>query len=125
VKVSTISIEADEFVHVVRNDEVTLQAAYLLVSRAKDESIKIADNRQFKEAANLLEDYGKILDSLHLNDSRLIKEIDMLRERANKLRTYGSDFYNVKEKKRMYYEKEMMLKSKMASYDKMMDRRID
>jgi hypothetical protein len=49
----------------------------------------------------------------------------MLRERANKLRTYGSEFYNVKEKKRMYYEKEMMLKSKMASYDKMMDRRID
>ena len=125
VKVSTISIEADEFVHVVRNDEVTLQAAYLLVSRAKDESIKIADNRQFKEAANLLEDYAKMLDSLNLNDSRLIKEIDMLRERANKLRTYGSEFYNVKEKKRMYYEKEMMLKSKMASYDKMMDRRID
>ena len=66
-----------------------------------------------------------MMEALNLVDARLHDEVMNLRDRARNLRKYGVDFYTPKEKKRMYYEKEMMLKSKMASYDSMISRRKD
>ena len=105
--------------------DVTLQAAFLTISRAKNESIQLADQGRFTEAAELLEDYAQMMEALNLVDVRLHDEVMNLRDRARNLREYGVDFYTPKEKKRIYYEKEMMLKSKMASYDSMISRRKD
>ncbi len=125
IKVVINVVNPTEFQQVKRNDEVTLQSAFLLISRAKNESIELADKRQFAESADLLEEYAKLIESLNLNDSILISEITSLKERADKLRRYRDNFYTMKEKKRMYYEKEMMYKSKITSYNNMVNRRKD
>jgi Ca-activated chloride channel family protein len=125
IEISINVVSESEFARVVPDVDVTLQAAFLTISRAKNESIQLADQGRFTEAAELLEDYAQMMEALNLVDARLHDEVMNLRDRARNLREYGVDFYTPKEKKRMYYEKEMMLKSKMASYDSMISRRKD
>jgi len=117
------AVGAAEFKTVAADPHVTLEACFLVVARAKTESIRLADQRKFKEAADLLKKYATALRSLDLSDPALSAELDELELRAEQLRHKGSDFYTVREKKRMHYEADMMSKNRMGNYAAMRERR--
>lgn len=118
-------VSAAEFENETANRDVTLEAAYLLVAKAKSEGIKLADEHKFDEASKILLQYANVLEGLGLNDSRLNDEIKELRLRARNLRERREDFYTIREKKRMFYEADKMSKAQMVSYSLMRDRRKD
>jgi len=118
-------VSAAEFENEAVDRDVTLEAAFLLVAKAKSEGIKLADEHKFDEASKVLLQYADVLEDLGLNDSILNSEIDELRQRARNLRERRDDFYTIREKKRMYYEADKMSKAQMVSYHLMRERRID
>lgn len=125
VKIDVVSKE--DFLKITPDKDVVIAAAYLTVARGKAEAIKLADRREFERAADLLEKYAadieKLVERYQLNDSRLINDIKELRDRAQNLRNRGEEYYNPIERKRMYYESDMLMKSKSSSYDAMINRR--
>ncbi len=118
-------VSAAEFENETADRDVTLEAAFLLVAKAKSEGIKLADEHKFDDASKILLQYADVLEELDLNDSRLNDEIKELRQRARNLRERREEFYTIREKKRMYYEADKMSKAHMVSYQLMRDRRKD
>lgn len=118
-------VSAAEFENEAADRDVTLEAAYLLVAKAKSEGIKLADEHKFDEASKILLQNADVLEGLGLNDSRLNDEIKELRQRARNLRERREEFYTIREKKRMFYEADKMGKAHIASYQLMRDRRKD
>lgn len=102
--------------------EVTLQAAYLYLAREKSSAISAADAHKFDDAAAILTECARFLQSLRLNDPRLDEEIRLLLDRAELFRTMGKEFYTPMERKQMFHEKRIMYCVNMASYDAMMER---
>lgn len=121
VRVEVVS--ESEFAATRPDREVTLHAAYLTVSAAKTNAIRLADSGGFVEASDLLRSCADELERLGLNDALLTKQIEDLRERAANLRARRERFYTASERKRMYHEGDMLSKSKLASYSKMLGRR--
>lgn len=113
------------FQNEVPNKDVTLEAAFLLVARAKAESITLADNGKYDDAAEILDNYASLISNLNLENEQLNNEVSDLRSRAQNMRQFKDDFYTVREKKRMFYESDKMAKSEMISYQKMKGRRKD
>lgn len=114
-----------EFVGTPPDHEVTLASCFLMVARAKAESISLADEGRYTEAAELLDQYVSALKTLGMTDNVLLEELRQLERRSRELRERGEDFYTVNERKRMYYEADMMSKSRMANYNAMLNRRED
>lgn len=125
IAVTLSAIPVSEFVGTVPDHEVTLAACFLTVACAKADSLVLADQGRFTEAADLLDQYVKALKALNLADEALQEELRMLSHRARELRERGEGFYTVNERKRMFYEMDMMAKSRMANYHAMMSRRVD
>jgi hypothetical protein len=113
------AVDAAKFQTITADPHVTLEACFLVVARAKVESIKLADQGHFKEAADLLEKYSNALRSLNLSNPALNTELDELELRAEQLRRKGNDSYTAREKKRMHYEADMMSKNRMVQYSSM------
>ena len=113
------------FQNEVPNKDVTLEAALLLVARAKAKSITLADNGKYDDAAEILYNYASLISNLNLDNEQLNNEVADLRSRAQNMRQFKDDFYTVREKKRMFYESDKMAKSEMISYQKMKGRRKD
>jgi len=121
----TISvIPASEFNNTAPDHEVTLEACFLVVARAKAESLAFADKGQYSKAADLLDKYVSDLKRLDLADAALLEELYLLESRARELRERGRDFYTANERKRMFHEADMMSKSRLANYQAMMNRRV-
>ena len=122
----TIDVVSEKiFQNEVPNKDVTLEAAFLLVARAKAESISLADNGKYDDAAEILYNYASLISNLNLDNEQLNTEVADLRSRAQNMRQFKDDFYTVREKKRMFYESDKMAKSEMISYQKMKGRRKD
>ena len=122
----TIDVVSENiFQNEVPNKDVTLEAAFLLVARAKAESISLADNGKYDDAAEILDNYASLISNLNLDNEQLNNEVADLRSRAQNMRQFKDDFYTVREKKRMFYESDKMAKSEMISYQKMKGRRKD
>ena len=122
----TIDVVSEKiFQNEVPNKDVTLEAAFLLVARAKAESISLADNGKYDDAAEILDNYASLISNLNLENEQLNNEVSDLRSRAQNMRQFRDDFYTVREKKRMFYESDKMAKSEMISYQKMKGRRKD
>ena len=122
----TIDVVSEKiFQNEVPNKDVTLEAAFLLVARAKAESITLADNGKYDDAAEILDNYASLISNLNLDNEQLNNEVSDLRSRAQNMRQFRDDFYTVREKKRMFYESDKMAKSEMISYQKMKGRRKD
>ena len=120
----TIDVVPEKIFHnEVPNKDVTLEAAFLLVARAKAESISLADNRKYDDAAELLDNYASLISNLNLDNDQLKDEVSDLRYRAQNMRQFKDDFYTAKENKRMFYESDKMAKSEMISYERMKTRR--
>ena len=113
------------FQNEVPNKDVTLEAAFLLVARAKAKSITLADKGKYDDAAEILDNYASLISNLNLDNEQLNNEVADLRSRAQNMRQFKDDFYTVREKKRMFYESDKMAKSEMISYQKMKGRRKD
>jgi len=120
-------VSEKDFSKITPDKDVVTASAHLTVARGKREAIKLADRRKYEEAADLLEEYAdaieKLIHKYKLDSPRLITDINELRERAQNLRSHGEEYYSRTERKRMYYESDMLMKSKLASYDAMVDRR--
>lgn len=125
IPVALAVVPVHEFVGTHPDHEVTLAACFLMVARAKAESISLADQGRYAEAASLLDQYVKALKSLGMTDGALLEELRQLERRSSELRERGEEFFTVNERKRMYYEADMMSKSRMANYNAMMNRRED
>ena len=122
----TIDVVSEKiFQNEVPNKDVTLEAALLLVARAKAKSITLADNGKYDDAAEILDNYASLISNLNLENEQLNNEVSDLRSRAQNMRQFKDDFYTVREKKRMFYESDKMAKSEMISYQKMKGRRKD
>jgi Ca-activated chloride channel family protein len=122
----TIDVVSEKiFQNEVPNKDVTLEAAFLLVARAKAKSITLADNGKYDDAAEILDNYASLISNLNLDNEQLNNEVADLRSRAQNMRQFKDDFYTVREKKRMFYESDKMAKSEMISYQKMKGRRKD
>lgn len=122
----TIDVVSEKiFQNEVPNKDVTLEAAFLLVARAKAKSITLADNGKYDDAAEILDNYASLISNLNLDNEQLNNEVTDLRSRAQNMRQFKDDFYTVREKKRMFYESDKMAKSEMISYQKMKGRRKD
>ncbi|HOI16004.1 MAG TPA: VWA domain-containing protein [Geobacteraceae bacterium] len=117
-------IPADKFVGIDPDLEVTLEASFLVVARAKAESLALADKGQYSKAADLLDKYVSDLKRLDLADAALLEELYLLESRARELRERGKDFFTANERKRMFHEADMMSKSRLANYQAMMSRRV-
>jgi len=122
-------VNEKDFSKISPNKDVVITGARLMMARGKGEAIELSDLRQFREAADLLEEYAATINELikryKLEDPRLFADINELRERAQSLRTRGAAYYNANERKRMYHESDMLMKSKLTNYDAMMNRRRD
>jgi len=114
-----------EFKNETPDKDVLLESAFLLIAKAKSNSIAFADRGEYDNAANELEHYADLIARFNLNNEFIKHEINELRQRAEKLRRDRDEFYSIKEKKRMFYESEKMSKSDILSYDRMFDRRKD
>ncbi len=125
VPVALYAIPMSQFVGITPDNEVILAACFLMVARAKTESISLADKGRYAEAADLLDKYVKALKALGMTDGALMNELRQLERRSRELRERGKDFFTVNERKRMYYESGMMSKCRMANYYAMMNRRED
>lgn len=122
----TIDVVSEKiFQNEVPNKDVTLEAAFLLVARAKAKSITLADNGKYDDAAEILDNYASLISNLNLDNEQLNNEVADLRSRAQNMRQFKEDFYTVREKKRMFYESDKMAKSEMISDQKMKGRRKD
>lgn len=122
----TIDVVSEKiFQNEVPNKDVTLEAAFLLVARAKAKSITLADKGKYDDAAEILDNYASLISNLCLDNEQLNNEVADLRSRAQNMRQFKDDFYTVREKKRMFYESDKMAKSEMISYQKMKERRKD
>jgi hypothetical protein len=113
------AVDAAKFKTITADPHVTLESSFLVVPRAKAESIKLADQSHFNETANLLENFATALRSLNLSNPALNTELDELELRAEQLRRKGNDSYTAREKKRMHYEADMMSKNRMVQYSSM------
>jgi len=118
-------IPTADFVGSVPDYEITLEASFLMVARAKSESLTLADEGRFEEAANLLEKYVSALKELNLADGALLEELRLLARRARELRERGEDYYTSNERKRIFHESNMVSKSRMDNYTAMMSRRVE
>ena len=118
-------VSSYDFENEIPNKDVTLEAAFLLVAKAKSEAIKLADESRYDDAAKILLQYADTLEQLNLNNSRLNNEINELRIRARNLQERREEFYTMSEKKRMFYESDKMAKANMVSYSMMKNRRND
>jgi len=120
-------VNKKDFSKISPNKDVVIASAHLTVARGKREAIKLSDRGKYEEAAGLLEEYADAIEELinryKLDVPRLIADISELRERAQNLRSRGAAYYSRTERKRMYHESDMLMKSKLASYDAMMNRR--
>jgi Ca-activated chloride channel family protein len=106
----------EELVNVSPDREVTLQAAFLVASRAQAGAIELADQGSFDKAAALLEACAAQLDGLGLDDEALAGRVGDLRGRADRLRHERERFYDARQRKLMYTEREYMAKGR---FDKM------
>ena len=120
-------VSQEEFANIKPDKDVVTAAAFLTLARGKREAIELSDQRKYKKAARLLEEYADAIDELifksKLDHSRLMTEVKELRKRARNLKDRGDAFYNRTQRKRMYYESEFSLKSNLSRYDSMMARR--
>jgi len=120
-------VNKKDFSKISPDKDVVIASALLTVARGKSKAIKLSDGGKYQEAAGLLEKYADVIENLinkyKLDAPRLIADINELRERAQKLKFRGADYYSRTERKRMYHESDMLMKSKPASYDAMMSRR--
>ncbi len=123
VPVSLEAVSANKFDKSKADREVTLQAAYLAVARAKKQARMLADKREFDDAAVELRYIASILEDMALNDQIIDMHIRELRQRAQGLERGREIFYSSIEQKRMFHESDMMLKGKPAMYSTMMSRR--
>jgi Ca-activated chloride channel family protein len=117
------AISPNAFMSISADRDVTIEAWYLVIARAKAEAIKLSDRDLFEEAAQLLENYAKELQAVVAGDPFLEKELRNLRRRAEKLRENGTSYYTSMARKRMHHESDMMSKSKLGSYAAMLSRR--
>lgn len=106
-----------------RDREVSLEAAFLLVARAKNDALAMADEGKYKEAAGLLEACAASIERLRLDDATLDERIRDLRERAARLRNEGAAFYDAGARKRLFTESQMVSKSYMMKEEAMVRRR--
>ena len=123
LNVAIDAVSSGEFAGTQAERDVTLEACFLIVARAKAESIKLADAGQFEQAAALLEMHVEALRGIGIQDTALDLEFLDLKRRAQDLRAGGDRFYTSFERKRMHHESNMMLKSCMSSYRAMKERR--
>jgi Ca-activated chloride channel homolog len=117
------AVNSEAFISVGADRDVITEACYLVIARAKAESVKLADRGLFEEAARLLENYAKELQAVIVGDPFLEKEILNLGRRARMLRVNGASYYTPIARKRMHHESDMMSKSKMGCYAAMLSRR--
>ncbi len=115
VPVTIEAVPASEYVLKAPDQNITLEAAFLMVARAKREAIALADARQFDQAAQLLERCITGLETLGLNDRQLAVEIRELRERAHRLRSERERYFDNMERKRMFHESDKSSKGQMDS----------
>lgn len=115
-------VSEEECANQVSNRDVILQSALLTVSRVLSRSIRLADQRKFEEAADLLDQTADQLESLELDDDGLGQRLREMRERANNLR-YGKEVYfSARIRKRYTVESDLALKSKSLKYEFMKHR---
>lgn len=118
-------IPTADFVGTAPDYEITLEASFLMVARAKSGSLALADEGRFEEAANLLEKYVSALKELNLADGALLEELRLLARRARELREKGNDYYTSNERKRIFHESNMVSKCRMDNYTAMISRRVE
>ncbi|HQH74431.1 MAG TPA: VWA domain-containing protein, partial [bacterium] len=116
-------VSLDEFATVVPDREVILQAAYLTVGAVKAESIRLSDDKQFQEAAAVLENCAKKLREMQLHDSRLDQQIQELFDSARQLRHRGAEYYTRQQRKQDFIESELSRKGMMGKIESMRARR--
>ena len=102
--------------------EVTLQAAYLVVARATVAALRLADRREFDEAAALLVACADRLEALGLEDELLGVQLRSVRERARRMREERAEFYRPMERKLMRAESEYGSKGVAAKTTAMHER---
>lgn len=106
-----------------RDREVSLEAAFLLVARAKIDALAMADRGKYKEAAVLLEECARSIERLRLDDATLDERLRDLRERAARLGNEGAAFYSAGARKRLFTESQMASKSYQMKEEAMYLRR--
>lgn len=76
------TVPADDFDADARDEAVTRQALLLQATRAREEAVRLADQRDFKRASEVLSDTAKLMEDSGLDDDDLRRRHDMLREEA-------------------------------------------
>jgi uncharacterized protein YegL len=122
VTVDVVSKRA--FARVEPNRQVTLEAAFLAIARANRKAIELSDQREFTEAAYMLNGVADHIEELGLNDPTLNQEIQDIRRRAKRLQTEREQYYSAMERKRMYYEDDLSSKGQRHKMMSMKARRI-
>ncbi|MEI7813035.1 MAG: VWA domain-containing protein [Ignavibacteria bacterium] len=123
-KTAVISVvSAGEFSLQQAGHDVTLNAALLYIADIKSRMMKLANQGKFKEASETASATVTGLEALGIKDTVLDNEIQDLKIRAKGFDERGEKYYSPREKKRMYYESEMVLKNSLPQYDSMKSRR--
>lgn len=115
VPVAIKAVPAAEYKAVAPDQDVTLEAAFLTLARAKREAMALADAGEFEQAAQLLERCARGIEALGLSDRQLAVEVRELRDRADRLRLERERYFDAMERKRMFHESDKSSKGQMDS----------
>ena len=112
-----------EFETVEPNKDITVQSILLMIAKAKDLAMEKANSGDFDSASAILLRCVKDIEDIGIDDPRVQNELSEMKIRANELKNRREEYYDQVQSKRMYYEKEMMMKGRNMSYNSMMERR--
>lgn len=121
--ITTEIISKEAFKDLKPNSDVLCEASLLMMAQAKAEAINLADNHKFNEAATLLENVAGTVEKLHLTNREVSTFVKDLRDLALRFRTEKEEYYTAHNRKRMFHDSDMVLKSQMVSYNSMIERR--